>query len=186
MSDEASDDDDINAFRQAMRHVQPLRPSTKIQASSPKRNARPIASATTMATTATPHPGLSFHQYLEPVTAHSHLSHHCPSLSASERKQLQKGQFALAPDAILDLHGQTRHQAHDSLLSFIQYCQAQGYRYGLIIHGKSLHNPEQPSLKNSLNHWLRELTSILAFCSAKPKHGGTGAVYIRLRKLKGG
>ncbi|MDH3415597.1 MAG: Smr/MutS family endonuclease, partial [Gammaproteobacteria bacterium] len=37
-------------------------------------------------------------------------------------------------------------------------------------------------LKNSVNHWLRKWSSVLAFVSARQVDGGTGAVYVLLRE----
>ena len=37
-------------------------------------------------------------------------------------------------------------------------------------------------LKGYVNHWLKELDAVQAFHSAQPQHGGTGAVYVLLRK----
>ena len=45
--------------------------------------------------------------------------------------------------------------------------------------------PEQERssiLKGCVDHWLRELDVVRAFHSAQPRHGGTGAVYVLLRK----
>ena len=42
--------------------------------------------------------------------------------------------------------------------------------------------PEVMLLKNALNSWLRQIPAVLAFCSAKPQHGGTGAVYVLLSR----
>jgi hypothetical protein len=37
-------------------------------------------------------------------------------------------------------------------------------------------------LKGYVQHWLQELEEVQAFHSAQPVHGGTGAVYVLLRK----
>ena len=41
---------------------------------------------------------------------------------------------------------------------------------------------QSAQLKGCVNHWLRELDPVQAFHSAQPHHGGTGAVYVLLRK----
>jgi len=52
-----------------------------------------------------------------------------------------------------------------------------------IIHGKGLSNQTQPPLlKNQVNRWLRCHPAVLAFCSAQPKDGGTGALYVLLKQ----
>ena len=55
----------------------------------------------------------------------------------------------------------------------------------MIIHGKGQTSAEQDRcsiLKGCTDHWLRELDIVQAFNSAQPQHGGTGAVYVLLRK----
>ncbi|MEE9156926.1 MAG: Smr/MutS family protein, partial [Gammaproteobacteria bacterium] len=39
-----------------------------------------------------------------------------------------------------------------------------------------------PVLKNKLNNWLRQRDEVLAFCSTRPVDGGTGAVYVLLKR----
>jgi DNA-nicking Smr family endonuclease len=52
-----------------------------------------------------------------------------------------------------------------------------------IIHGKG-HGSHQkrPVLKQYVNHWLRQRDEVLAFCSARQVDGGTGAVYVLLKR----
>ena len=51
-----------------------------------------------------------------------------------------------------------------------------------IVHGKGLRSRQgQPVLKVKVNHWLRQREEVLAFCSARPVDGGTGAVYVLLK-----
>jgi DNA-nicking Smr family endonuclease len=37
-------------------------------------------------------------------------------------------------------------------------------------------------LKKSVNLWLRKHDSVVAFCSARTAHGGTGAIYVLLKR----
>jgi DNA-nicking Smr family endonuclease len=53
------------------------------------------------------------------------------------------------------------------------------------VHGKGNGSwQKQPVLKNKLNQWLRQRDEVLAFCSARPCDGGTGAIYVLLKKRK--
>ena len=52
----------------------------------------------------------------------------------------------------------------------------------LITHGKGELRDKPALLKSCVNHWLKELDSVLAFHSAQPHHGGSGASYVMLRK----
>lgn len=98
-------------------------------------------------------------------------------------RDLRRGKFAL--QAELDLHGLTRDPARQAVVSFIAHCQSQGLRCVRIIHGKGLSSyNKQPVLKGSVGKWLTRCDAVLAFCSARPQDGGTGALYVLLRKGK--
>lgn len=105
--------------------------------------------------------------------------------------RLRKGQIDI--DARIDLHGLTRHQAEDTLRSFLLSCHAQGKRNLLVITGKgnAKHSrddwfgPGKGVIKTALPEWLGApdiAPMILRFRSAHRKDGGDGATYIILRK----
>jgi len=51
------------------------------------------------------------------------------------------------------------------------------------VHGKGLRSgPRGPVLKHAVNTWLRKVDAVLAFASAPRRDGGTGAVYVLLRR----
>ena len=98
-------------------------------------------------------------------------------------RKLRQGRYEA--EATLDLHRMTVAIARRELFAFVQDCHQLGLRSVLLIHGKG----ETPSergqcsiLKGCTDHWLRELDTVQAFHSARPQHGGTGAVYVLLRK----
>ena len=96
-------------------------------------------------------------------------------------KKLRQGRYRI--DAELDLHGLTVNQARQALAQFLNECQQHNSRAVRIIHGKGLGSAHRgPVLKNSINKWLPQRHEVLAFCSAMPADGGTGAVYVLLRK----
>ena len=70
-------------------------------------------------------------------------------------------------------------------ISFISEASHLGLRTLLIVHGKGhskAKGDKMAVLKGYVNQWLRELEDVQAFHSAQPQHGGTGAVYVLLRK----
>lgn len=99
-------------------------------------------------------------------------------------KKLRLGQFAV--QAHLDLHGKTRALARDAVEGFVVESRQRGRRCVLIVHGRGLNSKDQiPVLKEALRVWLargRIARSVLAFCSARSVDGGTGAVYVLLRR----
>lgn len=96
-------------------------------------------------------------------------------------QHLKRGQLSL--EATLDLHRQTLNEAMATVTDFIDHCINQGKRCVCIIHGKGRASASsKPILKNFLNQFLRQHSQVLAFQSAIAKHGGTGAVYVLLKR----
>jgi DNA-nicking Smr family endonuclease len=109
------------------------------------------------------------------------LQYFRPHLSRKVMRQLRRGSFAIQDE--IDLHRMTREQARTALRSFIHECGARGMTCVRVIHGKGLSSgPQGPVLKAAVNSWLRRWDEVTAFCSARPWHGGTGAVYVLLKK----
>jgi DNA-nicking Smr family endonuclease len=94
-------------------------------------------------------------------------------------KRLRRGHFKV--DAELDLHGLTSPQARSALREFIGYELTRGARCVRVIHGKGLRSgPRGPVLKNVVNICLRRMEVVIAFGSAPPIDGGSGAIYVLL------
>ncbi|MDY6978268.1 MAG: Smr/MutS family protein [Pseudomonadota bacterium] len=96
-------------------------------------------------------------------------------------KKLRRGELAI--EAELDLHGLFREQAREAVVGFLAECRRNRVRCVRIIHGKG-HGSQQkrPVLKQYVNHWLQQRDEVLAFCSARPVDGGTGAIYLLLKR----
>ncbi len=99
-------------------------------------------------------------------------------------KKLKKGEFPVQD--FIDLHGLTRQEAEKEVKDFLIQSHRMGLRCVLIVHGRGLNSPDSfPVLKEGLPLWLgrgsiRKI--VLAFATARPYDGGTGAVYVLLRK----
>jgi len=108
------------------------------------------------------------------------LSYGRPGLRPGVLRRLRRGQYPL--QAALDLHGLTVREAHAALADFLRECAGTGARCVRVIHGKGLRSAHRgPVLKGKVNLWLRRRDDVLAFVSARPADGGTGAVYVLLR-----
>ena len=104
-----------------------------------------------------------------------------PGLQHKTLKRLRRGQYSISET--LDLHGQTVEEARSILNEFLADCRARGIRGVKIIHGKGLRSPGgRPVLKSKLDAWLRRRDEVVAFCSAPPNDGGTGAAYVLLKR----
>lgn len=106
-----------------------------------------------------------------------------PGVQNGVFRKLKQGRYDA--EARLDLHRMTTHVARRELFAFFEECYRLGLRSVMVVHGKgeSRADRERSSiLKGCTNHWLRQLEVVQAFHSAQPRHGGTGAVYVLLRK----
>lgn len=97
-------------------------------------------------------------------------------------RKLRRGQFQVG--AALDLHGLTVVVAREALAVFLRNARRDNLNCVRIIHGKGNGSRHRgPVLKQKINHWLRQRDEVLAFCSARPMDGGTGAIYVLLRGI---
>ena len=97
--------------------------------------------------------------------------------------RLQRGAWHVGAE--LDLHGLRADEAKLAIVRFLAHAQDRGLRCVRIIHGKGLRSKgDGPVLKQRLDGWLRRRDDVLAFCSAKREHGGTGAAYVLLKAPK--
>jgi DNA-nicking Smr family endonuclease len=96
-------------------------------------------------------------------------------------QELRRGH--LPPQETLDLHGLRVAEARIELTRFLAFTRHHRLRVVRIIHGKGFGSEmKQPVLKQKINQWLRQRSEVLAFCSAARFDGGTGAVYVLLRR----
>lgn len=118
---------------------------------------------------------------VQPLTAQDVLSWQRPGVQNGVFRKLKLGQYPI--EARLDLHGMTVEQARLEVFGFIGDCVRYELRTVIILHGKGERNPDGiAQLKSFLAKWLPELESVLAFHSAQKRHGGTGVVYVMVRK----
>ena len=104
-------------------------------------------------------------------------------LQHSVLRKLRRGHYSVGAE--LDLHGMRVAEARQALTAFLQHAMACDIKVVRIVHGKgngSLNR--QPVLKGKVNHWLQQRIEVLAFCSARPIDGGTGAIYVLLRRAR--
>jgi DNA-nicking Smr family endonuclease len=128
-----------------------------------------------------------------------------PQITGLDRRTTQKltrGQVEI--ERRLDLHGTGIEVARVNLLGFLRSAQMTGVRNVLVITGKGdspfsrhtlhgadhFHSPERAGrLRRLVTEWFHEseFRSLVAgFQPAHPKHGGGGAYYVRVRRLRDG
>jgi DNA-nicking Smr family endonuclease len=120
-------------------------------------------------------------------------------LDRRAQRQVAAGKVAI--DGVLDLHGLRQDAAHGRLRAFLMSSQANGLRMVLIVTGKGTERGVEKSgtapddwssgaaqrgvLRRSVPLWLEEpplRDIVLSYASAGVRHGGEGALYVRLRK----
>ena len=115
-------------------------------------------------------------------------------LDGNTSEKLKRGK--LKPGARIDLHGLTEDRAHQSLLGFLLRAQKDGLKLVLVITGKG--NPKNDEsaawtmrrhgvLKEMVPRWLNEKAFAPLIAGSGPahrNHGGDGALYVYLRKIR--
>jgi DNA-nicking Smr family endonuclease len=125
-----------------------------------------------------------------------------PAPAELDRRALRQVAAGKVPiDAVLDLHGLHQDAARNRLRAFLMSSQAKGHRMVLIITGKgagagrsaawpdarSTGAPQRGVLRRSVPLWLDEpdlRAIVVSYASAGVRHGGEGALYVRLRKAR--
>ncbi|MGC9423931.1 MULTISPECIES: DNA endonuclease SmrA [Vibrio] len=97
-------------------------------------------------------------------------------------KKLRLGKYPI--QARLDLHRKTLKQARDEVCHFLAQCMRLDMRTILIIHGRGERSTPPAMIKSFVAHWLTQIDEVQCAHSAQRFHGGTGAVYILLRKSR--
>jgi DNA-nicking Smr family endonuclease len=105
-----------------------------------------------------------------------------PSVSHRTMRKLSRGGYRV--EAELDLHGMTVAEAELRLTEFIGRWLAEGRECVQVVHGKGLGSGTRgPVLKRGVNRWLRQWDNVLAFVPSRQADGGSGAVYVLLRRI---
>lgn len=166
-----SHDDDL--FRNAMEGVEPLAEEDAPQTVPRKRVAEKIPRIDLG-----PPVRFDIERFGERVEALA------PNAGRESLRRLLRGVHEI--DHVVDLHGHPEEAAHDRVLYALERAWSEGWRCLQIIHGRGLHSEEGWSvLKERLPGWLAERPHgrrILAFATAPPDRGGTGATLVLLRK----
>jgi DNA-nicking Smr family endonuclease len=164
-------------WQHAMRGVKPLPgraapPPPSPAAKQPVPQAKPAAA---------PLPGPA---PLPPLTADRAAGY-----DRANAERLKRGRHPI--EARLDLHGLTQAEAHRALTAFLRDARAAGKRCVLVITGRGSgkEHPGVGVLKSAVPRWLDEPAfrpHVLAIAAAQPRDGGSGALYVMLRRTRSG
>lgn len=107
-----------------------------------------------------------------------------PQLDGKLDQRLRRGQVPL--DGTLDLHGMTQEEAHRTLNAYILNAQGRGKRCLLIVTGKG--RGGEGVLKQKFPQWMAMAPLgeiVLKIVPAIQSHGGSGAWYVYLKRVRG-
>jgi len=108
-----------------------------------------------------------------------------PGVDAGHLRRLRRGEVEVARE--LDLHGLEARDAREDVAFELGEAFAAGERCVRIVHGRGSHSPGGPVLKEALLGWLQQpplAGRVLAFSSAPPAQGGSGALLVLLRRRR--
>jgi DNA-nicking Smr family endonuclease len=185
---------DFDLWLDVAQSVKPLRhrPSKQINANAPPL--RPAERQPVLVRPSQPH-----------GHALSHPGKSPPQITGFDRRTAQRftrGQVEL--ERRLDLHGTGIEMARVRLMQFLREAQAEGLRTVLVITGKgdspfsrhTLHGREhydaperQGRLRRLVPEWFHDSAFrmyVAGYQPAHPKHGGGGAFYVKIRRLRAG
>lgn len=173
-------EEDVELFRQAVRHVTPIKTSAKRVDHRTQVPPDNIAKRRANAISAKSLSGSALSDYPYDPGSSEHSFFKTNGISSDVLRRLRRESRSIR--ASLDLHGLTIEQARETLAAFIVQCTAQGYRRVRIIHGQGFGSRTGSSvLRAHARHWLSQMPQVLGYVSPDAADGGEGAVLVLLR-----
>jgi DNA-nicking Smr family endonuclease len=169
-------DDDREAFRSATEGVRKLKPRNlaKLDGQRPSPKARQARAAR----------DAILEQSLngpDGSAANEEIVFRRDGITNRSLQRLKRGELSI--EAEIDLHGMRLAEAKTELQAFLRECVLRKLACVRVVHGKGTRSgPDGPILKPSVHHWLSRRDDVQAFVSAQARHGGSGAVYVLLRR----
>lgn len=167
--------DEVSLWTHVTQHVAPIRPAPAPPA---KRIKAPKVEPVMVAPTVKPEKAA------------------LPPLAPLERRLRQRLSRGAQPiDSVIDLHGKRQEEAHEALRRFVVGAHQMGYSVILVVTGKGASGTtdhgifeERGVLRRIVPHWLKMPDMrpfVIGFEPAAAHHGGSGALYVRIRRKRG-
>jgi DNA-nicking Smr family endonuclease len=161
-------DSDVALWQRAMRDVSPLTPRARPPVGLAPSPATPAKARSEPGVVAAPAlPALDVGRFA--------------GIDRASAERLKRGRQPI--EARLDLHGMTQDEAHRALALFVSALRAEGRRCVLVITGRGALG--DGVLRAAVPRWLAEPAfrpHVLAIATAQPRDGGSGALYVMLRR----
>lgn len=178
--------DEDQYFLKVMSDVEPLNGSRNIFSRTPNINLRPAHPASDDELEAMTHLSelVSGIAEMDITFSDEYIEGCVHGFDPKLMKKIKKGQFPVQD--YVDLHGLTKQEAEITIRDFLLQSHRLGLRCVLVVHGRGLNSQDNiPVLKERLPVWLNRgpvKKVVLAFSTARPFDGGTGAIYVLLRR----
>lgn len=179
--------EELELWRHVAQTVRPIKSGRR--ASQPKDEAPAAPAARKAANAAAPTAPAPKRPPSAPASPHAlthGLSH---GIDRRQAERFRKGKLPI--EGKIDLHGRTQQSAHDDLLVFLKRAHASGKRTVLVVTGKGMTQGKTVAktgiLRQAVPRWLNEppfRALVLAFDYAEPQHGGEGALYVLLKRVR--
>ncbi|MDH5396134.1 MAG: Smr/MutS family endonuclease [Gammaproteobacteria bacterium] len=174
-------DDELQFFREAVADVRPLTSEKRVMPITKPANIR-IRQTNEVNNNMTVEP-MSDPVDLRDIEITDNLFYARSGIQLKVQKKLRRGEFAIEDE--LDLHGYTVAEAKQAINEFLAQCKRNNIRCIRIIHGKGYRSEQKiPILKTYVAYWLPQHPDVMAFSSARPIDGGTGALYVLLKVVR--
>lgn len=171
-------DDDARLFREAIGDVKPFDP-VEPAPTAPKPEPHPHMLEADEAAV----PGELLDMAFDPtlIEVGEELSYLRDGYPPKLLRQLKRGQYSVQDE--IDLHQMNAATAQACIADFLAEAKHRGIRCVRIVHGKGLRSRAAgPVLKVLTDRMLRRRDDVVAFASARPMQGGTGAVVVLLKE----
>jgi len=177
--------DESDLWQRVVKDVRPLRAKPKRAAMPKPAAAKPVKAKPVAEKTAKAKPAV------KPAPLPALSPGQAPGFDKRSHEKFREGKMPI--EARIDLHGHTLTAAHDALVAFVNSVWERDKRMLLVITGKGGRGREElgsprATLRESVPRWLNEPSlrrRILAIGEAKAKHGGSGALYVLLKRKRG-
>jgi DNA-nicking Smr family endonuclease len=171
-------EDDIRVFRDAVKGTRPLGATPRVRPNRPKP--KPRARFRRLGEAEVLEESLQLSPIDLEVEFGEELTYRRSGIQDAVMRRLRRGYYRVESE--LDLHGLTVPEAKSAMRDFLARAIARQCRCVRVIHGKGLGSgPRGPVIKQAVNVILRRTDPVVAFCSARPVDGGTGAIYVLLQ-----
>ena len=188
--------DEAELWAHAMRDAKAMRRRRKVESEMNGRSAEAMADSQRTASAPAPESKNGHKVKLNGLPSPPAAPSAPPLANFEDRHRRKLARNAEAIDARLDLHGMRQREAHGALRAFLFASAARGDRNILIITGKGVRadierrrdyfEEERGVLRRLVPQWLSEpefRAIVVSYTTAAIRHGGEGALYVRLRKL---